>query len=40
MPMQAATVSVIGLRHMVKGKGDDESADQLRLRYFLLKGAT
>ncbi|MBS4019187.1 hypothetical protein [Azonexus hydrophilus] len=27
-PMQAATGSVIGLRHVIGGKGDDECADR------------
>jgi hypothetical protein len=35
--VQAATVSVIGLRHMKKGKDDDESADQQTAAIFFIE---
>jgi len=35
--VQAATVSVIGLRHTKKGKDDDESADQQTAAIFFIE---
>jgi hypothetical protein len=35
--VQAATVSVIGLRHKLKGKNDDESADQQAVALFFIE---